>query len=268
MSKKRGVEIIKRELISCQIEDGIGIVTLDNPPMNTLSDAMRSNITSLFDELKLKKEEIRVLIITGAGKAFVAGANIKEFPFLTQESARARLQKSKEMWSRFEQFEMPMICAINGYCFGGGLEIAMICDIRIASENAELGQLEINVGVIPGAGGTQRLPRLVGEGIAKEMVFTGKRITAIEAQRIGLVNKVVSPEKLLEEAMDMARLICTKPPLSLRALKEVMNRGLSMPLSQALQLEVDFWCYLCGTEDQKEGARAFLEKRTPVYTGK
>lgn len=268
MGEKDGVETIKRELISCRLDEGIGVVTLDNPPMNALSEEMKRDIISLFDELNEKKEKINLLILTGAGKAFVAGADIKEFPTLTQESARARLQRSRQMWSRLEQFEKPMICAINGYCFGGGLEIAMICDLRIASEKAQLGQLEINVGTIPGAGGTQRLPRLVGEGIAKELVFTGKRITAEEAKSLHLLNKVVPHEKLLDEAMELARVICSKPPIAIRAAKEAITRGLNMTLMQGLQLEADLWCYLCGTEDQKEGARAFIEKRSPVYAGK
>lgn len=268
MRENHNVEIIQRELISCKIEDGIGLVTLDNPPVNAISEDMKRDIVSLFDELKRKRKKLQALILTGAGKAFVAGADITEFVTLTQESARARLQRSRQMWSRLEQFEIPMICAINGYCLGGGLEMAMICDLRIASEKAKLGQAEINVGTIPGAGGTQRLPRLVGEGIAKELVLTGRIVTAEEAAKFHLVNKVVPHDSLLEEATKLAQVICSKPPISIRAAKEAINRGLNMTLTQGLELEADLWCYLCGTEDQKEGARAFIDKRKPIYSGK
>jgi enoyl-CoA hydratase/carnithine racemase len=161
-----------------------------------------------------------------------------------------------------------VICAINGYCLGAGLELAMCCDIRVASSQAQLGQPEINVGVIPGGGGTQRLPRLVGAGRAKELIYTGKFIGAEEAARIGLVNRVVEPEMLMDEVMELAALIADKPPLGIRAAKESITRGLNMTLLEGLELESYHWSYLCGTEDQKEGARAFIEKRKPVFKGR
>ena len=254
--------------VSYEIENGIATVTIDNPPMNPLTEGVRDQLIATFQELDSKKDEIKVVILTGKGKAFIAGADIKAFPELTPETAKERLKKSRRMYLKVEQLERPVICAINGYCLGAGLELSMCCDIRIAASKAQLGQPEINVGVIPGGGGTQRLPRLVGAGIAKELIYTGKFISAEEAARIGLVNKVVEPEKLLDEAMEMARLIASKPVLGVRAAKEAINRGLNMALSEGLEVEAYHWSYLCGTEDQKEGAAAFIEKREPVFRGR
>jgi enoyl-CoA hydratase/carnithine racemase len=256
------------EVITYAVKNAVAIVTIDNPPLNIMSNPVRERLEAVLNELDSKKDEIRVVIITGKGKAFVAGADIKAFPELTQEKARARLKKSRPLFLKIEQFERPVICAINGYCLGAGLELALCCDIRIASSEAQLGQPEINIGLIPGAGGTQRLPRLVGAGIAKELIYTGRFISAEEAARIGLVNKVVEPEKLLDEALEMAELMASKSPLAARAAKEAIDRGLSMTLSEGLEVEAYHWSYLCGTEDQKEGARAFIEKRKPVFQGK
>jgi enoyl-CoA hydratase len=256
------------KLVTYTIDDFIAIITIDNPPMNPLTTELRDQLLAILDELDSKKDEIKVVILTAKGKAFMAGADIKSFPELTQEKAKARLEKGKQLYLKVEQFERPILCAINGYCLGAGLELAMCCDIRIASSKAQLGQPEINVGVIPGGGGTQRLPRLVGAGIAKELIFTGKFISADQAARIGLVNKVVELERIMDEAMEMATLIASKPPLGIRAAKEAIDRGLNMTLLEGLELEAYHWSYLCGTEDQKEGARAFIEKRKPVFAGK
>jgi enoyl-CoA hydratase/carnithine racemase len=256
------------KLATYSIENAVALITIDNPPMNPLTTELRNQLVALFDELDAKKDEIRVAVLTGKGKAFMAGADIKSFPELTQEKAKARLKEGRHLYLTVEQFERPVICAINGYCLGAGLELAMCCDIRVASSQAQLGQPEINVGVIPGGGGTQRLPRLVGAGRAKELIYTGKFIGAEEAARIGLVNKVVEPEKLMDEVMEMAALIAAKPPLGIRAAKEAINRGLNMTLHEGLEVEAYHWSYLCGSEDQKEGAKAFIEKRKPVFKGK
>lgn len=256
------------KLVTYTVDDSIAIIIIDNPPMNPLTAEVRRQLGSILDELDSKKDEIRVAILTGKGKAFVAGADIKSFVEITQETAKLRLKKAKELYLKLEQFEKPVICAINGYCLGGGLELAMCCDIRIAASGAQLGQPEINVGLIPGGGGTQRLPRLVGAGIAKELIFTGRFISAESALGMGLVNQVVEPAELLEEAIKMAKLIASKPPLAIRAAKEAIDRGLNMALLESLEFEAYHWSYLCGTEDQKEGARAFIEKRKPVFVGK
>ena len=254
--------------VTYTVDDSTAIITIDNPPMNPLTAELRNRLLATLDELDAKKDEIKAVILTGKGKAFMAGADIKSFPELTQEKARARLKEGRRLYLRVEEFERPIICAINGYCLGAGLELAMCCDIRIASSKAELGQPEINVGLIPGGGATQRLPRLVGVGIAKELIYTGKFIGAEEAARTGLVNSIVEPENLLEQALEMARLIAGKPPLGIRAAKEAINRGLNMTLREGLEVEAYHWSYLCGTEDQKEGARAFIEKRKPLFKGK
>ncbi|MBW2345510.1 MAG: enoyl-CoA hydratase/isomerase family protein [Deltaproteobacteria bacterium] len=255
-------------LVEYSVEGSVSIMIISNPPMNPMTKDVWEQFDQTLDELDSRKDEIRVLVITGKGKAFVAGADIKSFPQLTQEAARSRLKIAKPRYIKLEQFERPVICAINGYCLGAGLELAMCCDIRIASSKAQLGQPEINVGLIPGGGGTQRLPRLVGPGIAKEMIFTGNFISAEKALSIGLVNRVVEPEELMKEAMEMANLIAGKPPIAVRAAKEAINRGLNISLAEGLEVEASQWSYLCGTEDQKEGAKAFIEKRKPVFIGR
>lgn len=258
-----------RKFVKYILEDQIAIVTIDNPPMNPLSDDTRSDLQAVFDELENIIENVRVVILTGAGeKAFVAGADIKVFPTLNPEKARVRLTKGKQIFLKIEHFERPIICAINGFCLGAGLELAMCCDIRIAADHAKLGQPEINLGLIPGAGGTQRMTRLVGEGVAKELIFTGRFVDAHEAKSIRLVNKVVSKQNLRDEAMQTAKLLASKPPLALTAAKKTIHEGLSMTLEGGLDLEIDRWSYLCGTEDQKRGAAAFIEKRKPIFVGR
>lgn len=258
-----------RKYVNLTFADEVAVVTIDNPPMNPLSDDTRRDLEAALDEVIENIETVGAVILTGAGeKAFVAGADIKVFPTLNPENARMRLKDNKERNHRIENFIRPVICAINGFCLGAGLELAMCCDIRVTADHAKLGQPEINLGVIPGAGGTQRLSRLVGEGIAKEMILTGRFIDAQEAWRIGLVNKVVPKEKLMEEAMTTARTLATKPALAIRAAKETIHQGLGMTLDQGLDLEIERWSYLCSTEDQKEGAAAFIEKRKPVFKGR
>ncbi|MCE5283711.1 MAG: enoyl-CoA hydratase/isomerase family protein [Deltaproteobacteria bacterium] len=256
------------QVVESVIEEGIAVVTINNPPMNALTTAVREQLLAVVEELREKQDEVKVVILTGTGKAFVAGADIKAFPDLTPETAKARLKTTRPLYQQMEDFVRPVICAINGYCLGGGLELAMSCDIRIASRAAQFGQPEINLGIIPGGGGTQRLPRLVGAGMAKELIYTGQFISAEKAEAIGLVNRVVEPENLMAEAKQMASLIAAKPVLAVRAAKEAINHGLNMTLHEGLDLESFHWSYLCGTEDQKEGARAFIEKRKPKFVGR
>lgn len=258
---------MSEQVVSYELDNGIATVTIDNPPMNPLTPEERDQLIYVFDELDSKKDEVKVVILTGKGKAFVAGADIKTFPELTPEYAKVRLKKMRRMFLSVEQFERPVICAINGYCLGGGLELAMCCDIRIASSKAKLGQPEVSVGVMPGGGGTQRLPRLVGMGIAKEMIYTCEFISAKRAVEVGLVNRVVEPDALMDEARKMAEVIAGRPVLGVRAAKEAINMGQDVTLLEGLDMEADYWFYLCGTEDQKEAARAFIEKRKPVFVG-
>ena len=259
---------MSEQVVSYVIEDEIAVITINNPPMNPLITAVRDQLSAIMRELAGKLDEVKAVILTGTGKAFVAGADIKSFPDLTQEKAKTRLQTMRPFYQQMEDFVRPVICAVNGYCLGGGLELAMSCDIRIASSKAQFGQPEINLGIIPGGGGTQRLPRLVGTGIAKELIYTGRFIGAERAAAIGLVNAVVEPEKLMDEAKEMAVLIAGKPVLAVRAAKEVINHGLNMTLSEGFNLESMHWSYLFGTEDQKEGANAFIEKRKPKFVGR
>ena len=261
---------MSEQVVSYVIENEIAIITINNPPMNPLITAVRDQLSAIMHELEEKLDEVKVVILTGAStsKAFVAGADIKSFPELTQEKAKARLKITRPLYQQMEDFARPVICAINGFCLGGGLELAMSCDIRIASSKAQFGQPEINLGIIPGGGGTQRLPRLVGAGIAKELIYTGKFISAERAAAIGLVNTVVEPEQLMDEAKGMAALIASKPILAVRAAKETVNHGLNMTLHEGLDVEAFHWSYLCGTEDQKEGANAFIEKRKPKFVGR
>ena len=255
------------QYVTYTISDHIAVLTFNNPPLNAFTAPVKEQFFATLIELESRINEINVLVITGAGKAFIAGADIKSFPEMTPERARDRLKKSTPMFMKLERFERPTICAINGFCFGAGLEIAMCCDLRVASAKAQLGQLEVNLGIIPGAGGTQRLPRLVGPAMAKKMIFTGTILTANEALAIGLVSKVEEHEQLMVEVMKMATLIAKKAPLALRAAKEAIDRGLNVPLEEGLAIESWLWSSLCGTKDQKEGVLAFLEKREPRFTG-
>jgi enoyl-CoA hydratase len=260
---------MERQFVNYTLEDGIAIVTIDHPPANALDTQTRMELADVFDELTAKKGEVRVVILTSAGdKFFVSGSDIKRFIDMTPESAMASVKQALAWVLKIEQFEAPVICAIKGYCLGGGLELAMCCDLRIAAEDSKLGQPELGLAIIPGGGATQRLARLVGAGIAKDLIFTGRQITAQEAQSIGLITKVVPKDAVLEEAKKMAKLIAAKGPLAVRAAKKAINRGLDMTLLQGLELENDYFSGLFVHEDPREGAKAFLEKRPPEYKGK
>ncbi|MEW5946441.1 MAG: enoyl-CoA hydratase-related protein [bacterium] len=257
-----GREFVRMETV----KERIAVVTIDNPPMNPLSDGVKKELGEAFDELGERKDEVFVVIITGGGeRAFVAGADIKEFPELDRDSALDRTRRTHELFSKVEEFPRPVIAAVNGFCLGGGLELAMCCDVRIAAENAKLGQPEVNLAVMPGAGGTQRLPRLIGPGKAKEMIFTGVFLSAREALEAGLVQRVVPEGEAVDAALEMAGTILGKGPIAVETAKQVINKGLSLHLGQALRLEQEMWAKLFDTEDQKEGARAFIEKRPPVF---
>jgi enoyl-CoA hydratase len=260
---------MERQFVNYTLEDGIAIVTIDHPPANALDTQTRMELADAFDELTTKKGEVRVVILRSAGdKFFVSGSDIKRFIDMTPESAMASVKQALAWVLKIEQFEAPVICAIKGYCLGGGLELAMCCDLRIAADDSKLGQPELNLSIIPGGGATQRLARLVGAGIAKDLIFTGRQITAQEGQSIGLITKVVPKDEVLEEAKKMAKLIAAKGPLAVRAAKKAINRGLDMPLLQGLELENDYFSGLFVFEDPREGAKAFLEKRPPEYKGK
>lgn len=239
----------------------IAVITLNQPEaMNSLSSQLRKELGDALVDFK-SNNDLWVAIITGAGdKAFCAGANIKEFKPGPQDETWVKV--------RADQIWKPIIAAINGFALGGGLELAMECDMRIAVETAKLGQPEVNIGFMPGAGGTQRLPRFVPRAMAAQILLTGEAITAQEAYRIGLINKVVPKDQLMAEAKKMAEIICQKGPLGIRATKEAMIRGYNMTLEQGLEIEKDMANRIRQTQDFMEGAKAFAEKRKPNYQAK
>ena len=260
----------KNVLYSKDKEKGIARITINRPEArNALNQATRKELLEIVEDLNTDKD-VRVAVITGGGdKAFIAGADITEFKGATPIIMRERaLTTGQKLYNSIEALPMPVIAMINGFCLGGGNELAMTCDIRIASENAKFGQPEINVGIIPGGGGTQRLIRLIGWGKAKELVYTGRIIDSAEAERIGLVDKVVPPDKLEETVNQLAETIASKSPLIIRIAKQSLNKGLYTDLAAGLSYEMASFCLCCSTEDQQEGLNAFLEKRKPEFKGK
>ncbi len=253
-------------VILIERRDHIGVITINRPEVrNALSLEAWRLLHAAFSELDTDNN-IRAIIITGAGdKAFVAGADLNALK--TRSAAETFESETAKIVIALENVGKPTIAMINGFCLGGGLEVAMGCDIRIASDDAKLGQTEINVGILPGCGGTQRLSRLVGLAKAKELVFTGKIIGAQEAERIGLVNMVVKKESLLDETTAMAKAITEKSPLTLKVAKLVMNKGFETDLGSALNLERLGQTFIFGTQDHLEGINAFLEKRVPAFKG-
>jgi enoyl-CoA hydratase len=254
------------ENIAVEKEGAIGIVTLNRPQqLNALSYGLVKELALAMEALD-QDPEVRVLIVTGGEKVFAAGADIKEMadagPF--DERVQGRLA----FRDRINEISKPVVAAVSGYALGGGCELALSCDIIIASETARFGQPEINLGTIPGSGGTQRLTRLVGKYRAMEIVLAGETIEAAEAERLGLVNKVVPVEFLLEEAKEIAGKIAAKPALAVKFAKESINKALNTPLDEGLEFERKSFYLLFSSEDRREGMKAFLEKRKPVFKGK
>ena len=251
------------------VEEEIATITFNRPKV---LNAMNFEVmTEILDAVTIceKDDKIKALILTGAGdKAFVAGADISQM----QNSTTVEVQQLMELGHRtlrlIETMPKPSIAAVNGFALGGGTEIALACDVRFASEKAVFGQPEILIGVIPGWGGTQRLPRLVGMGIAKEMILGGGQINAQRAYEIGLVNKVFAPENLLEETRKFALKLAKLPPFALKMAKNAINYGFDLSLDNANKLEIGCIAQCFSTQDQKEGMKAFLEKRKPTFTGK
>lgn len=257
------------KLLTYAKEAPLAIITINRPEvMNALSNALVEELARAFTEVD-KDDEIRALIITGEGeKAFMAGADINELKERDHIVGRKQTRHRQEVFNFLVEMPIPVIAAINGFALGAGLELAMACTLRVASDNAKLGSPEVNLGIIPGDGGTQRLPRLVGFGRAMEMVLTGKMISADEAYNIGLVNKVVALEELMEEAKKLALHIASRSPLAIQYAKEAVNRSLEVGLYEGLAHESYLHTLACATEDKKEGVAAFLEKRTPQYRGR
>ena len=254
--------------IQIEIMQQVAIATLTNPPANALSLDLRYEFCEKLSELA-QNDDVRVLVITGSGeKFFAAGANIPELLDLDRDGGLARVRKAREFYSSVAEFEKPVICAINGICMGGGLELALACDIRMAAEHVKLGFPEVNLGLIPGAGGTQRLPRAVGPGWANYLIFTGEAISAQEALTIGLLQAVVPSQQLIPEALKIADKIKLKGPLAVRAAKKASVSGLQEKLGKGLDIENEAFADICATADKNEGITAFLEKRKPQFKGK
>ncbi len=257
---------MSQPLVHYEIEDFIARVTLDNPPLNALTLETKEALRQAFQDLEAKSDQVRAVVLAGGGEqAFVAGADIKAFLELTPETALPRLENTHEIFSLVENYRWPVIAAIQGFCLGGGLELALSCDIRYASADAVLGFPEVNLSIFPGNGGTARALYFLGLGRFKELVYTGRRISAALAYEYGLVEKVVPREELMAEALGLARDIAKRGPLAVAAAKRVINQNRDLALDQSLTVESRNWADLAATEDMKEGARAFVEKRKPRY---
>jgi len=247
-------------------DGNLGIIQLNRPKvLNALNFELMSELVNGLEELD-RDPYVRVIILTGNERAFAAGADLSEMSLATPVDLT--LGRRFELWDRIRRVSKPMIAAVNGYCLGGGNELAMNCDMIIASETATFGQPEINVGIMPGAGGTQRLTRVVGKPKAMEMILTGRSISAEEAFRVGLVNRVVPAESLMQEAKKIASEIASKPSISIRAAKEAILKAEDTTLEVGLDFERKAFYMLFATEDGKEGMKAFVEKRKPAYKGK
>jgi len=250
-------------------EENLGWVIINRPDkLNALNRETVNELHQAFLSFQ-EDSEVKAVLLTGSGeKAFVAGADIKELSELDLSSGKKYVLEGQRLMNLIENFNKPVVAVINGYALGGGTEIALACHIRIASENAKMGQPEVNLGLIPGFGGTQRLPRLVGKGLAMEMILSGKTIDTQEAYRIGLVNQVVPQEKLKATCKKLAQKMAGNGPKAVEFCIQSINKGLEKPLNEGLLLEAEFFGEVCATEDSKEGTQAFLEKRKPDFQGK
>lgn len=253
-------------MIACHLDGAVATVTIHHPPANTLTPELLSELSQVVEAVA-KDDAIKAVILTGTGRFFVAGADIRLLVSISssQEGESIALH-GQAILNRIESLEKPVIAAINGVCLGGGLELALCCHIRLVAEGSRLGQPEINLGIMPGFGGTQRLPRIVGQSKALELILTGDSISAQEAKSLGLVSQVIPPEDLLRQAQGLARKMASQSLPALRASLRAISRGADMTLPEGLAMEARLFGGLCESEDKREGLAAFLEKRQPQFT--
>ncbi|CAN5886529.1 enoyl-CoA hydratase-related protein [soil metagenome] len=255
------------ELLTLDVADRIATITVNRPDkLNALNDALMAELGTAITEA-VQRNDVGAVLLTGAGRAFVAGADIAELVDQNAVDGKARSERGQQTFRRFETSPKPTLAAVNGFALGGGCELAMACHLRVASEKAKFGQPEAKLGIVPGYGGSQRLPRLVGKGRALELLLTGDMIDAAEAYRIGLVNRVVAPESLIETSRAMLKAIIANGPLAVAHCIEAVDRGLDMGLDDAIALEASYFGLLSASADKAEGMRAFLDKRSPTFTG-
>ena len=250
-------------------DGAVATVTLNRPKvLNALNAQTLDELRRAIDELK-RDDAVRVVILTGAGeKSFAAGADINELAVMTPAGGREHARRGQDVFTAIERMGKPVIAAINGFALGGGCELAMACTIRLAADTAKLGQPEINLGLVPGYAGTQRLARIVGKGRALELLLSGDQITAPDAHRIGLVNRVCPAGELMAEARKLAGALAAKAPVAVTYILDAVNTGLEMPLAEAQLFEATLFGLVASTEDMREGTQAFLEKRKPVFKGR
>ena len=257
------------EFIKLRFDNGIAIITLDNPPVNVLGPKVLEELGKAIDQITNEASARGVVITATGANAFCAGADVKSFALMGSEKVPEIIKLGHKIFNRIEELDLPVIAAINGLALGGGCELTLACDMRVSSDRARFSQPEVTLGLIPGWGGTQRLSRLVGPAKAKEMIFTGQMINAQEALRIGLANKVVPDGEELKTATDILRIIIAKAsPLAVKVAKKTINQGIQKPLSEGLEIEIKAVEELSSSEDLKEGIQAFIQKRPARFQGK
>jgi enoyl-CoA hydratase/carnithine racemase len=256
------------QFIQLEKEGGIAIISINRPDKNNaFNSTVMTEMSSAIEEIA-RDEKIRVVILTGSGKHFAAGADVEELKTLESPiQAHACLKKYTDVYEKLDSFEKPIIAAVKGFTLGGGCELMLCADIVIADSTAKIGLPEVKFGILPGGGGTQKLARLMGSNRAKEYLFTGEPMDAFQALNFGIVNRVVDPEKLMEEVKDLAYSISKRPPRSIQFIKQCVNQGTEIDLKAALELEKQAFTILCLTEDKKEGFSAFFERREPLFKG-
>jgi enoyl-CoA hydratase len=257
-----------KQFIHFQTDDAIAVVTVDRPPVNALNRQVEDEIADVFDELGTLSEVGAVIVTGGGTKAFIAGADIKMISEKNPKQAFEMSTGTQRVLLKIEKFDKVVIAAVNGLALGGGCEVALSCDIRVADESAVFGFPEVGLGLLPGAGGTQRLPRLVGMGKAKELICTGDPIPADEAKRIGLVERIAPKGKAVAEAKSLAKRVLLRGPIAVRNAKKAINEGIDLAFEEGLKKEAELFAALFETQDMKEGVRAFLEKRKPKFVAK